>query len=312
MAIVWHHTPGHYTTPNVSQFWSAAHADVTVHATNGYGGTPALSGSSLAAYLRRDFLASVGLGFGIGCRIKIVSLPATEKILLGLTKASGDLAVCLSVLPDGRLAAYRGEQESLLAIYDGPIATGSQVRLGFKGVIGSGSTGRVAIYVGGIPVTVVTGIDTGNDPWAGIYLGPGSDIYLSHLYATNNDTLYGGYLVDVVLSSDAAVDDADPDGDTTVIALAEGDSVDVPLSAPPARVLTYGIQTIVDVKAIDSESGFAPTQTIEGVAYVEDRRQVSLTYGAVDSDFRSAHPTTGLPLTSDDIAAFTVGGEAQA
>ncbi len=308
MSVVWHHQPAHYTTPNVSQFWSAAHADVTVDATNGYGSTPALSGSSLSAYVRRDFLSAVGMSFGLGCRIKIQSLPATEKILMGVTDATGVLVVCVSVLADGRLAVYRGALDALLGIYTGPVTTAAQVRLGLKGVIGAGTTGSIELDLAGAAALTVTGVDTGSTAWSGVYLGPGSDIYISHAYATDGN-LIPAYLIDVALANDPDVGDADPDGDTTTISLAAvGDTVDVPLVAPTTRRLVYGVQHVVVATAGATEGGFAPIQTFDGIAYQEDRQTVPLTYTALESAVRTTHPATGLPLTTDDIAAMTVGG----
>lgn len=292
-------------------FWSTS-AALSVNGTAGYnpsGTAAALTGSSESAYAQRDFPGVVGNSFSIGSRLKVVSAPSAEKVVIGVTNASKLMAVCAAILPDLRVAIYRGNREALLGIYSGPLTTGSHLKFALQGIIGMGSTGSVALWVNGASVWSASGVDTGGAGWAGVYFGPWANAYFSHMYATNSSPIHG-YRVDVVHADDANVGDQTPDGDSTTRGADVGGRFTVPIDPPTTRTKILGFMTQSVSKADDDNTGQVHIHTLGGVDYESARRSVTTTYAAIDSDFRSVHPGTGLPLNTSDLTPMTIGIEA--
>jgi hypothetical protein len=301
-SLLWGHTPAKYLTANAPLFWHVAHEDLTVDATNGYGGGPALAGSSLDAYAIRDVRGiTQPTVFGVGDRFKVGSYPASPKILLGVTGQDRALRVCVALLPDGTLAVYRGALEQLLAEPTAAaVGTGSQLRLGLKGVLGAGVGGSFELHLGGVAVRVATGVDTGDVSWRGVYVGPGPAIYHSHLYAGDSGVLWPGALCGVTNVNNADLDDADPDGDTTRETLDVDDQVSEPLVTPTSRrtILLFG--SVAVAKQNIETGAIAHILTLNGVPYVGDRQPLTNAYAATE-DFRPTNPETGSPFQGAEL-----------
>ncbi len=307
MSLVFAFTPAKVGTANLPLVFDIAHVDLTVDPNDGYDGGPAISGSSLDAYGVKSIKpapASSNLMI-LGTRLKVTALPSRDKILLGGTTATGALIACVVLLTDGRLAAYAGNVASLLAVSADPITTSTDLRLGFSSTLGAGGAGRVEIQLDGETVAIVSGIDPGPAVWRGWYAGGGSNIFLSHCYGRDSGDLTPAVLCEALSVTNTELDDADPDGDTTVVTLAAvGDQVTSPLASGTDHRVIYGLQIVAIAKG-SGTAGFAPLLTVDGTTYVRERHTLTGDYRSVES-CEIVNPKTGVPWTAADI---TIGGE---
>lgn len=314
--VRWRHTPAHYSTTNLPLFWDQAHADAEVDATAGPLSDPALTGASADAFVIRLIPRGIVDGFtvGVGANVQIDTLPTNEKVVLAATDALGAMLVSLSVLPDGRLAAYRGDREALLSVSTDTVTTATPLRLGIVATIAPGG-GTVDVQIDGASfMPPVGGVDTGSTPWGGVYLGMTGDIFISHAYALDEAVLLPALLLLPVFLDDTDLDDTDPDGDTTVVSLAVGTQFSRALKTFTAKRVVYGVSTQILAKASGAAAGLAPLSEFGGTAYVGDREPlIGAAYTAIDASY-PVHPVTGLPFVSTDLSDTTTkfGAEAQA
>jgi hypothetical protein len=312
MSAVWHDTPVYYSTSTIADHWDVA-SDLGVDSNDGYASGPALTGTSASGYGIQDVRGFAGGSvFALGCRFKATSLPSAEKIILGITGVARELRVVVTCLTDGRLAVYRGNLEQLLAITTSAITTSTQMRLGLSGELGAGTAGSVRLDLDGAIVAQASGVDTGADPWRGVYVGATTTMFHSHLYAADDGLQRPGYLVEYETATNTDLDDTDHDGDTTRDTLATGVPVSETLTSPTTKRTIYGVRTIAVVKHFQP-FGWIPQITIEGTAYDADRQPIDTTYQAV-TQFYALNPATGAPFSGAEWidAGLQIGGEAVA
>lgn len=207
----------------------------------------------------------------VGCRLKFSALPGGARDIIQVLDTGG-IQVSLDLNADGTLSVYRGGTQfgTLLGTSSLTIAPESNHYLELKTVIGN--TGSATVYVNGVSALALTSVDTmntANATWNTYsVIGPGSlettltDIYAADGTAGEVSDVVGDVRVDAhVPTSDGAVDewtpssgsdayamldDATPDGDTTVI-----------------ETSTTGLRTVCGFE------NFIPTgATIKGIAVV--------------------------------------------
>jgi hypothetical protein len=306
----WIHTPSHYATASVPRIWKVASSNVTVDANDGYDSGPALTASSQGGYVIQPVF-DIGNPSDVsrGARVKVSTLPTVESILLGVVDADLNLLVCITVLPSGQVASYRGAMAELLAVSDDPITAATQLRLGFIASLSSG--GGMTVYLDDEAIAVATGVDlTGT--WAGVYVGCHQNIYVSHDYAYDDLTIRPDLLCDVSVSGHANLDETDPDGDTTIVSLGSaGSQLRTTVASATTRNVTYGFMTMAVVKALTEPRGYAPLIDF-GTTHLRSRQPIDTDdYQGVPAGY-PAHPDTGLPFTTDELEALTaIGGEAR-
>lgn len=311
MSVFWQHTPKFYTTTNIRSFWTVYHADLIVDPTNGYGGTPSISGSSASAFAIKMVPPPGGAVTGLGARLKAVAYPAAELIILGVVDDTGALLLSLTLRTDGKLALYTGAMASLLAVTTTAVPTGTQTRIGWKTTLGAGASGACEIQINGVVVGSGSGADPGLLAVAGIYVGAASGIHLSMKYGIDGGDLIPAYSLDGVPASNGNLDELDNDGDTTKEDLAAaGDQVTTGLGTVTSRVRVHGVTTVVVVKHGTGDGFFQPILTSGASEYAGDNQAVSNDIYRALEEFHGIDPDTGLPWVTTNIAASSVGGKA--
>lgn len=354
MAAIGRLTPSFYSTTNLPLFADDAHADAEVSAA-ALDGDDAWTGATESAYITMLAKASVPAGqseFAIGHRLLVETLPAAEKILLALLALDETIQCCVSLRTDGKLSIWKGDltgdelDRSDSAI---PNGSGTVLDFGLKGLI-DGVAGALDAYVGlsGVPtswsaVASAAGVDTrghaSENTWRGFTLGLAPDVFQNHLYWRDGRLTDGGLIVltpgtrvgkRTSVSAgglnnwypntgtiQAALDDADQDGDTTI---AQSNP------APAATSFSVGLTTVGDHAVIN---GLSTMVLVKNAAASPDLRFQTLIVTDVPSDplvhlgplvqmtdgawrpawfHQAVNPRTGQLFTVDDVNAQEAGG----
>ena len=306
------YSPLFHDTAAIPTVFDVAHADLEVDPSGGADGGPAITGSSWDAYgiiYIQEPLPSDATLLALGHQFLVSGAPPAAKILLGGVNASGILIACLVLLPDLRLAVYAGNIGTLLAVSPDPVATGTPLRLGMKTTLGAGAGGSVEIHVDGVAVKIEGGADPGAASWRGVYIGGGPDTFINHVYGRDDAILTPALEIELRISTNANLDDASPDGDTTKEDLADGTRIPAgpsSLTGGASHARFYGVE-YVGVAAGDG--GAKPVIIPNGTEYVRNRQ------GMFPANYRMIHtheavnPRTGSPWVTADFTTLKLDME---
>jgi len=333
MALQWMRNPDRSVTADEPRWWSDLHADVTVTAS-GYNSTNGWTASSVDGYgIKYPRVVTDPTGFADGCRIKLSGTPAAEKVVLAKVDDLGAIQCCVTITTARKLRIYRGNiATALTAASDDALAIGTWYKLGFRGLVDH-VAGEAEVYVDGDAVLAVNGVDTAEETtavWRGVYVGFSSDWIIGHLYVLDGSGAFtalrkGAFVV--ALESTAtgshaqytpsgaatlheAVDDTDPDDDTThikaaAIPLPKYSLVMATLADTP---VVYGVQETALVKNSVAGLNYANLAVVNGTTYVDGWQSADTAAWRALQTLWAANPNTGLPWTVGQVNAAEFGG----
>lgn len=349
--LPWWETPFAMDTSTAPLFFTTTHADVIVESATGYGGGPALSGSSSSAYITALFAPPQSPIFRIGTIAQIDALPGSDTVLIGVVDEAGGtetVQVCAVLHSDGTISLRRGAPGdpdgaeiamSATALTD-TYALSTQLAIGLKGEI-SHSRGSVELWIGTAddsttwaPFVRVNGeVRTevsGRDVWLGPYFGFTADTHVSNLYAFEGDgDLRPGMAIDGYLPTSDVLTDWTPNTGTTVTGVTDDtvpdDDATYAESAAIGDRFAVGITSVTDRRVfvgvrmtalIKNGTGQVVTcaplvVTGDGAVDVGNWRTVA------DSEYRvvdraDVATSSGEPFATADISSRAWGGETQA
>lgn len=343
MARIGSDTPSYCSTSTLPLFWDDAHADAEVS-----GGR--WTGASESAYLTRYHGIAGQSVFYIGDQIEIDAYPAADKLLYSMLAADGSVQVSLVLRTDGKLSIFKGVLAGVEIVRTlNPVPLNTVLDLGFEGTIDA-IAGSVAAYVGiggdassWTLVLAATSVDTqgasGDSTWRGFTMGLTPDILREHCYYRDGRTTDGGVTglspgsrtgtrrpnAAGILTAwtpntgtlQAALDDTDHDGDTTIGQSngVAGTAFSVGLDAVASHARYYGISTMTLARNSTAFPSLSCASHIvtdaDGSPVKHTGPSVPMTDGAWRPAWRhdSINPRTGALFTKAELDALEAGAE---
>lgn len=345
MPACWGFNPSLFTTAQLPRFFRDPQGSVdaaTTVAAGGESGGSVLTGSNLNAEAISIVRNSDTEYFRVGARVRVNSLPASPKLLLGVVDANLALQVGVVLMTSGTLKIVRGDSAADLT---GPsvssISTATWLSFGFRGRV-SRTDGEAEVYVGDTVSDAtrfcrVNNANTAQEDtldWRGIYLGPGSNILMEHAYAFDGDgDTSPGMRVYIYRSSTRvveifnewsstedtipeAIDEATADDmASTIDANESGARFATAMETVPELANIQGVMPVVTLlNAADTSPPTTGMATFDFLAYLETVEYYGGWQSGSAEDWVSLwhmftpNPRTSIAWTTDNLNAGRFGG----
>jgi hypothetical protein len=245
----------------------------------------------------------------------------------------------ISINTDSTITIWRGDMDTVLVTSETALTGDTWYKLGLQGSVDH-SGGELEVLVDGEVFVRINNVDTAQETsntWRGIYVGFSNDWTLGHLYVVdgsgsqtslipgayvkhltpNADGTYTGWTAIGAASPFAAVDESDPDDDTTRILAPTvvGTRYTLQLSTLATTQAIYGVQSSAMVRNVEN-SGMSPSHELVmisgGNVHVDTWQSMANDEWRVPYVMWDRDPTTENPWTVATVNAAEPGGQLQA